>query len=283
MATTTNTTIVTFCEGDTYERVQETWTKRVRERCGGRHDIQVLRSNPVVRNMLHVEKAYAWWDVERLHAVISLLRAGNRVAHIDLDVVVERDLAPLFELPYDLVFSTEISGQDAYPYQCSRILGFGVCTGFYVANPGDNVIRFLNSVFSDMKNRSYGNYSDQVAIMNRLASSDAHIEEVAMQVNGRTYTNQVLHLEGVSICVVDFALLVRDPIRDDGQLANHINIDNVGGPDAFLRYFEEPLDDLPLTCRCAKEHLGNTDECPHIAMRYAQKTLQKRHQTSQDT
>ena len=98
MATTTNTTIVTFCEGDTYERVQETWTKRVRERCGGRHDIQVLRSNPVVRNMLHVEKAYAWWDVERLHAVISLLRAGNRVAHIDLDVVVERDLAPLFEL-----------------------------------------------------------------------------------------------------------------------------------------------------------------------------------------
>jgi len=129
------------------------------------------------------------------------------------------------------------------------------------------VIRFLNSVFSDMKNRTYGNYSDQVAIMNRLAGSDAHIEEVAMQVNGRTYTNQVLCVEGVSICVVDFALLVRDPVRDAGQLANHINIDNVGGPEAFLRYFEEPLDDLPLTCRCTKEHLGNTDECPHIAMR----------------
>jgi hypothetical protein len=61
--------------------------------------------------------------------------------------------------------------------------------------------------------------------------------------------------------------VVRDPLFDIGQYANHINIDNVGGTASFLKYYNQPLEELPLTCRCGKRHLGDTSVCPHIEQR----------------
>ena len=60
---------------------------------------------------------------------------------------------------------------------------------------------------------------------------------------------------------------IRDPIINDGQFANHINIDNVGGVQNFIKYFYEDLETLPLTCRCGKKHLGDNSICKHIEIR----------------
>jgi len=50
-------------------------------------------------------------------------------------------------------------------------------------------------------------------------------------------------------------------------LKNIINIDNVGGPINFLKYYDEDLEKLPLTCRCGKTHLGDNNICQHIDLR----------------
>lgn len=74
-------------------------------------------------------------------------------------------------------------------------------------------------------------------------------------------------LDNIKICVLDFNIVTRDPIINNGQFANHINIDNVGGVFSYLRYFNEVLETLPLTCRCGKKHLGDNNICKHIQIR----------------
>jgi hypothetical protein len=39
-----------------------------------------------------------------------------------------------------------------------------------------------------------------------------------------------------------FNIITRDPLFNDGQFANHINIDNVGGSYNFLQYFDNDLE-----------------------------------------
>ena len=64
-----------------------------------------------------------------------------------------------------------------------------------------------------------------------------------------------------------FNIIVRDPVLNINQFGNHINIDNVGGTQNFLKYFDEDLENLPLTCKCGKVHLGDTSICKHIELR----------------
>jgi hypothetical protein len=67
--------------------------------------------------------------------------------------------------------------------------------------------------------------------------------------------------------VLYFNIIVRDPVLNINQFGNHINIDNVGGTQNFLKYFDEDLENLPLTCKCGKVHLGDTSICKHIELR----------------
>ena len=85
--------------------------------------------------------------------------------------------------------------------------------------------------------------------------------------NGIEFTNKIIKLEDISICVLDFEIITRDPIVVKHQFASHINVDNVGGVDNFINYFYEPLERLPLTCRCGKTHLGDHSVSKHIQMR----------------
>lgn len=116
-------------------------------------------------------------------------------------------------------------------------------------------------------NNNSESYSDQVNLMNYIVKNHHTVMEEYAEFDGKTYKNKIINIDGIKICVLDFNIVIRDPILNDGQFANHINIDNIGGTANFLRYFDTPLDKLPLTCRCGKKHLGDNSVCPHIEIR----------------
>jgi hypothetical protein len=106
-----------------------------------------------------------------------------------------------------------------------------------------------------MIQEKYESYSDQNTLMNYILNNTHVIEE------------ECVSIDNIKICVLDFNLVTRDPIINNGQFANHINVDNIGGSENFIKYFYNNLEDLPLTCRCGKSWLGDTSECAHIKMR----------------
>ena len=248
--------------GGKYEPILPKWTECIKAKCAD--------ANLVVHNKINTELRhghdYAWWDVVRLHNNIEImLKTGRPVVHVDIDVIVEKDIRPLVDLDYDIIISTEIGGDSAYPTKCSKVLGFGMCSGFYAIKPA--ALKFLIRMLASMKNQQYGTYSDQVTIMNYIVNSVYKLSTEEVVFDGIKYTNRIIEIDGIKICVIDFNAVIRDPIVNAGQFANHINIDNVGGTQNFLRYFDEDLEKLPLTCRCGKTHLGDHGKCPHIAMR----------------
>jgi teichuronic acid biosynthesis glycosyltransferase TuaG len=251
--------ITSCCFGDRFKHILPHWNKRICEKCPNAEVILWTDQNCKIT----IPKQYAWWDIIRLQNNLTLLT--KPVVHIDLDIIVEKDIAPIVNLPYDMIISTEIGGNKAYPPECSSKLGFGVCSGFYVIKPSCSV--FICKIYDSMVSRKYNNFSDQVTLMNTIVRSKHEVTEEMCELNGQTYTNKIIAIDGIRICVLDFRIITRDPIVDNGQFANHINIDNVGSVGNFIRYFYEPLEKLPLTCRCGKAHLGDTSICRHIKLR----------------
>jgi hypothetical protein len=103
--------------------------------------------------------------------------------------------------------------------------------------------------------------------MNYIVSNNYTVKDEEIELDSIKYTNKIIEIDGIKICVLDFNIIVRDPILNINQFGNHINIDNVGGTQNFLRYFDEDLESLPLTCRCGKSHLGDNNICKHIDIR----------------
>ena len=253
--------ITTICIGPKYELIKPYWKKQISSVCSPA-EIEVFDSIPPFIKT----DGYAWWDVLRLKNNIDiLLRTREPVVHIDIDVVVRKDIRPLIDLEYDIIFSREIGGSSAFPKECSSRLGFGICSGLYILKP--SAIQFLLGLLYTMRERVYNNYSDQVSLMNYIVETPHVIGAEEFIHNGKTYTNHIIIIDGIRICVLDFDVIIRDPVFTIDQFADHINIENVGGVANFLKYFQYPLESLPLTCRCGKTHLGDTSVCPHIALR----------------
>ena len=122
-------------------------------------------------------------------------------------------------------------------------------------------------IFKNMESRKYNTYDDQVNLMNYIVNSDYVLSEENIILDNRKYSNKIITIGDIKICVLDFDIITRDPILNNGQFGNHINIDNVGGVQNFIRYFYEDLENLPLTCRCGKIHLGDSNVCNHIEIR----------------
>jgi hypothetical protein len=253
-------TITTVCIGSKYIPILPYWKKKVETFCS---QIEVFESIP--KSITPV--GYAWWDVLRLNKNLNILiKTKEPVVHIDIDVILRKDITPLVELEYDLIFSQEIGGEEAFPKECSSQLGFGICSGVYILKP--SAIAFLMKLLKRMKNKTYDTYSDQVTLMNYIIATPHSITKEIYRVDNKTFTNNIIHIDGIRICVLDFSLIIRDPVLTKDQYADHINIDNVGGVSQFIRYFDEPLESLPLTCRCLKRHLGDTSvSCPHLDLR----------------
>lgn len=190
------------------------------------------------------------------------------ITHIDIDLIIEKDIDEIVNLPYDFIISTEIGGNKSFPKECSQILGFGVCSGFYIIKKSAS--KFMINILNNMKNKTYNSLSDQVNIMKYITSSEYKLYEEEVILNSVKFRNKIIEIDNIKICVLDFDIIFRDPIITKNQFGNHINIDNVGGVNNFIKYFYEPLDTLPLTCRCGKTHLGDTNKCPHIEQRIKQ-------------
>jgi hypothetical protein len=252
--------------GNKYGLVQNHWFKRIYEKCGKNCYINVITDKIFENLNYRLNFEYAWWDIIRLDCILNKLKDYQKpIVHIDLDIIVEKDIEPLVQLPYDIIISTEIGGNKSFPAECSKILGFGVCSGFYILKPTS--ITFMKNILENMKNKKYNSNSDQLHLMNYIVNNKHNIVEENIILDNKEYTNKIINIDGIQICVLDFNIITRDPIINDGQFANHINIDNVGGVQNFIKYFYEDLETLPLTCRCGKRHLGDNNVCTHIEIR----------------
>lgn len=91
------------------------------------------------------------------------MREKKPVVHCDIDIILEKNIEELVNLPYSMIISKEHFGNQAYPKECSQLLGFGVCTGFYIVKPES--LPFLLQLYKSMFNKEFGVYSDQVTMM----------------------------------------------------------------------------------------------------------------------
>lgn len=259
--------ITTLCIGNKYYPILEHWIKRVKEKCKNGlitifDDISIL-----TKNNLQFDRNYGGyiWAVRLKHNIDILKKSKLPIVMCDLDVIIEKDIENLVNLPYDVIVSKEIGGSIAYPKECSSILGFGICCGFIIIKP--SAIHILDKIFDNMLNKKYRTYDDQVNFMKHIVNSDYKLRYEELVLDNISYNNRIINIDNIEMCVLDFDIITRDPILIKQQYANHINIDNVGGTNNFIKYFYQPLEELPLTCRCGKKELGDNNICNHINLR----------------
>lgn len=235
--------IVTLCHGAKFEPILPHWMERIRQRCKDYNICLVKLQN--LSDINH--NTYAWWDYLRMQYIIELLEQNKVNVYCDIDIIIEKDLKPLIDLPYDFIISKEIGGNNAFPKEYSNVLGFGVCSGFYIVKP--SALKFMKILHKKMKTNSDDNksYSDQVALMEILATMPNVITKDNINLDNKECTNIIIEIDDIKICVLDFDIVIRDPIKNNGQFANHINIDNVGGTEMFIKYFYNDFKNLPIT------------------------------------
>jgi hypothetical protein len=259
--TKTNTespyTITTFCHGPKYTPILPHWKKCIESTCPNAGLI-VLTEIDLKLNM----NKYAWWDVVRLYKNLEILKQTEKpVVHIDLDVIVKKDIMPLVQLDYDIIFSSEIGRTRALSEEFIRRLGFAISSGFHVIKPSGK--KFMKKILGLMGRFVNNSYSDSFNVMKYILEHDHSIETV----DSGSYKNKIINIDGIRICLLDCDIIEREPLFDRGQYALHINVDNVGGYNEFARYFTEPLESLPTTCRCRIKYMPEQSECPHIITR----------------
>lgn len=256
-----NYIVTSICIGRKYEPIKSHWINRINAIC--------INPNPSIKIIEHVSQqmsGYAWWDIVRLNNNITLCHQNQLpVVHIDMDIIIEKNIQEIVHLPYDFIISTEIGGNQSFPKECSQKLGFGVCSGFYVIKP--SAIPFMLKIAKCMKQNTYGSQSDQVNIMNYITNNLYSVTTMSCELENHEFINKIIEIEDIRICVLDFDIITRDPILQKRQYGNHINIDNVGGTNNFIKYFYNSLEQLPLTCRCGKQQLGDSQPCSHIQLR----------------
>jgi hypothetical protein len=258
--------ITTICFGNKYTPIREHWEKMINKNCIKKNKLTIWDESNILQSDIKVPKEYAFWDSIRLKKNIDLLINEKKpVVHCDMDIILKNDIDEIVNLPYDFIISTEIGGKDSFPKECSNKLGFGVCSGFYIIKLTS--LNFIIKLLKNMIEKKNNSYSDQVNLMNYIISSDYKLHVKVEMINGNIYNNKILEIDGIKICVLDFELIERDPIITKNQIGMHINVDNVGGVINFIKYFYENLEDLPLTCRCGKRHLGDNNICKHIELR----------------
>ena len=258
--------ISTICVGQKYNRIRPHWLNKINNTCKKAKQVCFYDNSNITQADMSFTNEYAWWDVVRLNKNIELvLKEDVPIIHIDMDMIIEKEVEEIVNLPYDFIISTEIGGNQSFPKECSEKIGFGVCSGFYIIKKEG--LNFMNKILNAMKSKKYNSLSDQVTIMNYIVNNTHEIKEELCILNGVQFKNKIIEIDNIKICVLDFEIIIRDPVLKKHQFGNHINTDNVGGPDNFIKYFYEPLESLPLTCRCGRTDLGDYTICKHIHMR----------------
>jgi hypothetical protein len=257
--------ITTICIGPKFLPIKQHWIKRITEKCKNVKNVFIIDESNIIKSDIPSYE-YAWWDIVRMKSNLALyLSEKIPIIHIDMDIIIEKDIEEIVNLPYDIIISTEIGGNQSFPKECSEKLGFGVCSGFYIIKK--DASPFIKKILYNMQKKIYNSLSDQVNIMNYIVNNNYHIKEEECVLNNIIYKNKIIEIDNIKICVLDFDIITRDPIVTKNQFGNHININNVDGVTNFIKYFYNNLEDLPLTCRCGKRHLGDNNVCNHINIR----------------
>jgi hypothetical protein len=260
--------ISSLCFGDKYLPILDHWMKNTIEKCPSADIIIPAISLPLPFPPDEVQyfpqnkfrwnaKGEAFWDVLRLENNIEyLIKYRKPVVHCDLDMIIVKNLDSLIEWGkrerFDIIFSRETWG-DPLP----------ICSGLYILYPSSQV--FCKEIWlTMMKLKKYGTYSDQNTLRFHALDCEAIVTNVSSMLDGIEYKNTIVSLDNMRICILDMEIITRDPMGTKTQYANHVNVDNVGGVNTFLRFFNEKIENLPLTCRCGKSHLGNTEICQHF-------------------
>lgn len=262
--------ITTLCIGNKYTPILQHWLNRTTQKCKNAV-ITVFNDSNYINN-IHVKNRSGLIWLLRFKQNIDYFKQNMiPLVMCDLDIIIEKDIEPLIQLPFDIIISKEIGGTNAYPTDCSNILGFGVCAGFVIFKV--TALSFMTTILDNMINGKYNTCDDQVNIMKYIVNNKHSISNEIVKIYDKCYNNIIIDIDNIKICVLDFDIIVRDPIMNIGQVANHINIDNVGGSNNFIKYFYEDLEKLPLTCRCGKTHLGDNNKCIHIDLRNINKCV----------
>ena len=110
------------------------------------------------------------------------LKEDVPIIHIDMDMIIEKEVEEIVKLPYDFIISTEIGGNQSFPKECSEKIGFGVCSGFYIIKKEG--LNFMNKILNAMKSKKYNSLSDQVTIMNYIVNNKHEVKEELCILNG---------------------------------------------------------------------------------------------------
>ena len=89
--------IATVCIGPKFEPIKPDWLQRIEQTCKNTA-IHIWRQ--IDGSILRHGLQYAWWDVIRLKKNLELLMNEKKpVMHIDMDIIVEKDLIDIVNLP----------------------------------------------------------------------------------------------------------------------------------------------------------------------------------------
>ena len=180
------------------------------------------------------------WDIYRLTYGIQLLEEGHTYVHCDLDIMLLKPIDALVNLPYDIIYESE--GSAGWPLECSRVTGWGVCTGFSVAKP--RALGFCKALLADMMAKKYeGIEGDQWTLMHNIAAAwtpeawavTTHV------IDGASFRCQTTTFPcGTRFCCLDFDALPRDHARV-ASFGCHYNKETLKGVPNMKRMFDEGI------------------------------------------
>ena len=145
-------------------------------------------------------KLLAWGDgdISRLEKVANLCENGSISVHLDLDLALLKNIAPILKLPYDFIISRAF----AFPSNVVEEIGFVGCTGFYVAKPES--LPFINYWIKRIKIKSQVDQQSLNEIFKDLIWSSEKVN-----LDNYEYEHAVSFWNNISLLVLDSEVLPR--------------------------------------------------------------------------
>lgn len=100
-------------------------------------------------------------------------------------------------------------------------------------------------IFEMMIIKKYESYSDQITLSRYIRDNITKKFQEEITLNNVKFTNNIIEVSGIRICVLDFNLITRDPVISGNQYGNHIHIDNCGSTKNFIKFFYNKVEELP--------------------------------------
>ena len=189
--------------------------------------------NKCIRDYGYNDYTWGVTDHIRLIEAIKIVEKGNIAIQLDIDTILFKPLQSIIALDYDFIISRAECGNKAWPHDCSIKVGFGACSGFYIAKK--NALDFLKYLLNCMKTRCYNSFTDQETIM-KIFSNDSVVWHNKVDIiDDISYKNKITTINNVSICVLDYDIFERGIyVGDNNQFGNHFPVKKGGGIAEFI-------------------------------------------------